>query len=277
MSSARGIKIEICCDSYRSAMNAEEGGADRIELCDNLEMGGTTPSYGLIKQVMRNIKIPVHVLIRPRPGNFVYDEDEMAIMLEDIHICKDLGVNGVVVGILKDNLTVDLPRTKSLVDAAKPLTATFHRAFDDVTGNLNLALEDVINTGCTRLLTCGGRGFENAEQGRENLRKLNDKAEGRIKIMPGAGIRPENVATIVKDAEVKEIHASVTEKVEDKHESRFGSPPRRTSKDRVHALAQVLEETCSNDTDHLYMSAPRLNLHISHQTCGPPWNPKGMD
>ena len=124
------MKLEICANSYQSASNAEKAGAHRIELCAELAVGGITPSYGLLKKVMHDLTIPVHVLIRPRSGDFTYSDAEFQIMKENILICKELGVTGIVSGVLKLDNTIDIERTKELVAVAKPMNFTFHRAFD---------------------------------------------------------------------------------------------------------------------------------------------------
>ena len=126
------MKLEICANSYRSAKNAQEAGAYRIELCQELSIGGLTPSYGLLKQVIEIIEIPIFVLIRPRGGNFVYSDVEFEIMKTDIQLCKDLGCHGIVSGVLNSDKTIDLKRTKELVELSKPLAFTFHRAFDEL-------------------------------------------------------------------------------------------------------------------------------------------------
>lgn len=199
------VILEICANSIQSVLSANEAGAHRIELCSNLEQGGITPSNGLVQLALQRSKIPINVLIRPRAGNFVYDSDEIDIMMKDVEICKQLGCHGVVVGVLTDNKFVDLERMRALVAHAHPLPVTFHRAFDDC-NNQTQALEDIIASGCTRILTSGGGST--AEAGTERLRELVRMAAGRIAIMPGAGVEPANIAKIIESTGVTEIHAS---------------------------------------------------------------------
>ena len=243
------IKVEICANSVQSAINAAAGGAHRIELCENLEAGGTTPSYGTIKTTIAKTSLPVYVLIRPRPGDFCYIDDEMEIMKHDIQVVKDLGAKGVVLGVLKDDGQVDLPRTRELVSLAKhapnSLGVTFHRAFDETAGDPMAALEDVINTGCDRLLTSGMHAT--AEEGILMLMKLNEKSDGRIAIMAGRGVTPENAPIILDTTQVKEIHASATSQVVDcgSSLSAMGSVPVTTSAEKVKAIIEAIDEHCS--------------------------------
>ncbi len=148
------MKLEICTNSYQSAKNAQDAGAHRIELCQELAVGGITPSYGLLKEVIGNLKIPVFVLIRPRGGNFVYSNAEFDIMKIDIQLCKDLGCHGIVSGVLNSDKTIDLKRTKELIELSQPLPFTFHRAFDVIV-NSKEALEQLIDLGVERVLTSG--------------------------------------------------------------------------------------------------------------------------
>lgn len=197
--------LEICAASLHSARAAQTGGAQRIELCQNLEQGGITPSYGLLRQVLRELTIPVFVLIRPRPGHFVYDAGELAIMRADIELCRQLGAAGVVLGVLTPAGRVDMNACRPLLAAAGPLPVTFHRAFDDCP-NATQALEDVISLGCARILTSGGAAT--AEAGTAQLAALVRQAAGRISIMPGAGITAANVQAIATATGARELHAS---------------------------------------------------------------------
>ena len=197
--------LEICAGSVQSAVAAQAGGADRIELCQNLEQGGTTPSYGLIKQVLQLLTIPVFVLIRPRPGNFCYDAEEQAIMAADIAQCRALGCAGIVLGALDAAGRVDVACCRPLIEAAGPLQITFHRAFD-AGPNQARALEDVIGLGCHRVLTSGGQA--SAAAGQAQLAALVRQAAGRIGIMPGAGITPDNLRALLQTTGAQEVHAS---------------------------------------------------------------------
>ncbi|MEL1240760.1 copper homeostasis protein CutC [Flavobacterium flavipallidum] len=198
--------LEICASSYQSAINAQNAGAHRIELCSELALGGITPSYGLIKKVVENLSIPVHVLIRPRSGNFSYSEEEFEIMKADILLCKELGCQGIVSGVLKSDNTIDVIRTQELIELSKPLTFTFHRAFDWVEDSFE-ALETLINVGVDRILTSGKK--TTALEGIPLLKDLETKADNKLIILPGSGINSEN-ALQFKEAGFKEIHCSAS-------------------------------------------------------------------
>lgn len=203
--SINGIHLEICANSLSSAKEAQLGGASRVELCQNLENGGTTPSYGQIKLVREALEIGVHVLIRPRAGDFLYSDDEFAEIKEDILYCKEAGCDGVVIGILTKDGGVDKVRMQVLVDLAKPMCVVFHRAFDRCAEPLK-SLEDIIELGCDRILTSGLKN--SAWEGRELIKALVDKADGRIEIMPGAGIDESNVKAIIEFTGVRSVHSS---------------------------------------------------------------------
>lgn len=199
------MELEICTNSYNSALAAQQGGADRIELCVGLSEGGLTPSMGLIKQVAQLSGLKKHVLIRPRGGDFCYTPDEVAIMETDIRLLKEEGIDGVVIGALNPDGTVDLPTMRCLITAAEGLSITFHRAFD-ICANPEKALEDIIALGCHRILTSGLS--PTAEQGIPMLRKLVDLSGRRIEIMPGCGVTPQNAARILRETGATNIHAS---------------------------------------------------------------------
>lgn len=197
--------LEICTASLASAQAAQAGGAHRIELCQNLEQGGITPSYGLIRQVLAEVNLPVFVLIRTRPGGFVYSPDELAIMRADIGLCRDLGCAGVVLGALDAAGRVAVADCQALIEQAGELGVTFHRAFDACRDQAE-ALEEIISLGCQRVLTSGGQ--PSAEAGQAQLAALVAQAAGRIEIMPGAGIVGSNIATLVAHTGAQEFHAS---------------------------------------------------------------------
>lgn len=197
--------LEICCANIASALNAQAGGADRIELCDNLWEGGTTPSFGMLKVLRQELKIQIFVLIRPRGGDFLYSDTEFKVMLQDIYLAKELGVDGIVSGILKADGTVDCDRTTALIEAASPLPFTFHRAFD-CCRDLNEALEDIILCGAKRILTSGGKN--SVAEGIELLTALNKQAAGRIIILPGGGINSQNIQLIKEKTGCSEFHLS---------------------------------------------------------------------
>ena len=201
--------LEICANSYQSAKNAQDAGAHRIELCSELSVGGITPSYGLLKEVIDTLSIAVFVLIRPRSGNFTYSEEEFDIMKHDIQLCKNLGCAGIVSGVLNKDNTIDIERTQELIELSKPLEFTFHRAFDCVE-NPQEALEQLINLGVERVLTSGLEA--SAEKGLELLKQLKEHVNGRITILPGSGINIQN-AKLFKDAGFLEIHLSASKVV----------------------------------------------------------------
>lgn len=198
------MKLEICASNYQSAVTAQEAGADRIELCSELAVGGITPSYGLIKQVLDELKIPVFVLVRPRSGNFTYSGADFEIMKRDIEVCKDLGCQGIVSGVLNLDNTIDIERTKELIAISRPMEFTFHRAFD-WTPNPYDALNLLIDLKADRILTSGQAS--SAEDGILILQQLKDLAEDHLKILPGSGINPNNIL-IFKGAGFKEVHCS---------------------------------------------------------------------
>lgn len=201
--------LEICANSYRSAMHAENAGAHRIELCSELAVGGITPSFGLIKKVTETLKIPIFVLIRPRSGNFSYSDDEFEIMKSDILQCKAMGCDGIVSGILNTDNTIDTERTKALIELAKPLPFTFHRAFDWVK-NPAEALAQLRDLGADRVLTSGQEA--SALKGIELLKLLKKKAANKITVLPGGGINADN-AIVFKEAGFNEIHCSASTKI----------------------------------------------------------------
>ena len=197
--------IEIVVFNIESAIQAQLGGADRIELCDNPGEGGTTPSIGVIEQVKKNLNIDVYVMIRPRGGDFCYSDHEFASMQRDIEACKQLKVEGVVFGILTSDGKIDVERNKWLINLARPMKVTCHRAFD-MTRDPVEALEDCISIGFDRILTSGQQ--PHAIKGVEVINELVKQAKGRIVIMPGSGVNEDTVGEIVSKTGAKEIHFS---------------------------------------------------------------------
>ena len=202
----QGIPVEVCVDSVASAIAAERGGAARVELCSSLIEGGVTPSAGLIEMTRAAVSMPLHVMIRPRGGDFCYEPEEFEIMKRDIAVAQRMRANGVVFGILDANGNVDVARTRQLAALARPLAVTFHRALD-MTADLFRALEDVCAAGVDRVLTSGGEAT--SLQGQETIAQLVRKAEGRIVVMPGSGIKPENARSLVERTGVKEVHVGL--------------------------------------------------------------------
>jgi len=199
------MEIEICVDSVESAIAAERGGAERVELCSDLLEGGITPGAGLIASVRRRIAIGLYVIIRPRGGDFFYTDLEFEVMREEIAHARHLGVDGIVLGLLDHQGRVDVARTRELVDLARPLPVTFHRAID-MTPDLTTALEDVLATGACRILTSGGA--PSVTRGIAELTNMVRAANGRIAIMPGGGITPATITKVAQATGATEFHSS---------------------------------------------------------------------
>jgi copper homeostasis protein len=205
-------KIEIACFNLESSLIAEKAGANRVELCANISVGGTTPSIEIIQQARKNLSIDLYVMIRPRGGDFVYSEAELMQMKSDIENIKKLGVNGFVFGILNEDKTINIEQNKALVELAKPFPCSFHRAFDAVS-NYEQALEDVISCGFSTLLTSGT--FSNVMEGKEVLKKLVEQAKNRIEIMPGGGLRSTNISELNQIVNANWYHSSaITDETE---------------------------------------------------------------
>lgn len=204
-SASKKTKIEVSAYSVQWAIDAQTAGADRVELCDNIHEGGTTPSYASIELTRKQLDIELYVIIRPRGGDFLYSDVEFETMKRDIQIAKELGVDGLVFGLLNIDGRIDTKRTKELVELSKPLPVTFHRAFD-VAKNPFQALEDVISIGCKRILTSGQKAT--AYEGLNLLTELVKKAGNRISIMPGSGINENNILEIKNKSKAFEFHLS---------------------------------------------------------------------
>ena len=199
------MEIEICCGSIQSAANAKAGGAVRVELCQGLVEGGTTPSPATIQYAVRELGLKVFVLVRPRGGDFCYNELEVKTMEEDVAFCKEAGASGIVVGFLHPDGSIDTELTRRFVELSAPLPVTFHRAFDECADPLN-ALEQIIECGCARILTSGCK--PTAIEGAEMLQQLVKQADGRITILAGSGVTPGNAVALREKTGVKEIHGS---------------------------------------------------------------------
>lgn len=197
--------LEIAVFTYHSALLAQEAGADRIELCENPAEGGTTPSFGYLKKVAENLQIPVFPIIRPRGGDFLYSADEWDIVLKDIQQCKELGFTGIVTGSLNKEGQINEDQLRKAVEIAYPMQVTFHRAFDRVADPF-LAVEQVIAAGCSRVLTSGLHPEVMA--GIEILSQLVQQAKNRIVVMPGSGVRSNNLAELQAKTGAREFHSS---------------------------------------------------------------------
>ncbi len=199
-------RFELCAFNVQSCIMAQQAGAYRVELCDNPVEGGTTPSYGHIKRTREKISIKLYPILRPRCGNYFYDEDELAIIRQDIAACKELGCDGISIGVQKINGEIDTDRLKEFVELAYPMKVTCNRAFDATPDPLQ-ALEDIIAAGCERILTSGQRS--GAPQGSALLSQLVQQAGDRIIIMPGAGITAGNIAQLMQETGAREFHGSL--------------------------------------------------------------------
>jgi len=200
------VVVEVCVESLQDAKIAVEGGCDRLEVCSSLSFGGLTPSIGLVKEIKRNVNVQVFALIRPRPGRFCYSEDEVNVMEADVLAMKESGANGVVIGALDKNGLVDEAIMRRLMNAARPMLVTFHRAID-ISANILQTLESCAKLGCERILTSGG--MISAEDGTETIKKLVQVAKPfNIIVVAGAGISEKNVRKIIEETKVTEIHGS---------------------------------------------------------------------
>jgi copper homeostasis protein len=243
------MNLEICIDSLESAIAAEHGGAQRVELCADLLEGGITPSAGLIASVRRHIAIGMFVMIRPRGGDFCYTDLEFEVMKLEIEHARSLGADGIVLGLLDCDALIDKSRTRQLVELARPLPVTFHRAID-MTPDLSVALEDVISIGASRVLTSGGA--PDVICGMNRIAQMVRIADGRIVVMPGGGVSPENIASLAEATGATEFHSSARTRlpspvrfrkqgitmgdVPDREYDRF-----RASEEKVRDLARAFE------------------------------------
>ncbi len=202
--------IEIATSDFFTTKSAVEGGADRIELCANLAEGGTTPSYGHILQCREAFGVLIYPIIRPRGGDFLFTDEEFSIMLQDVKLCRQLNCDGVVTGLLNADGSIDIKRTAKLIEAAYPLGVTFHRAFDRCSNPFE-AMGQLIQIGCERILTSGQKPA--APDAVEFIDQLNRQADGRIIIMPGSGVRKENIKMIAEKTGCTEFHSSLRSKI----------------------------------------------------------------
>lgn len=197
--------LEVCVDSFKSLMTAQKAGADRIELCSALDLGGLTPSYGLMSQAREVEGLEIFAMVRPRPGDFVYAEEEFETMKRDVAIIKEMGFHGIVAGFLHRDGRIDLEKTRELLEEAKPLKFVFHRAFDEAK-NPERDVESLIDLGVIRILTSGQR--ESALEGADCIRTLEERYGKRITIMPGAGIHGDNIEELHKKVQCAAYHMS---------------------------------------------------------------------
>ena len=201
--------IEIATSDFTTTKSAVDGGADRIELCANLAEGGTTPSLGTIKRCRDAFNVLLYPIIRPRGGDFLYNKDEYEIMLQDVKLCKQMGCDGIVIGLLNMDGSIDVARTSELIETAYPMGITFHRAFDRCKDPFE-ALEELIEIGCERILTSGQK--PSVVDGVDLVAELNKKADDRIIIMPGSGVRKENIKMLAEKTGCAEFHSSLRSK-----------------------------------------------------------------
>ncbi|HHT7855597.1 copper homeostasis protein CutC [Pasteurella multocida] len=199
------MKLEVCIDNIESAIIAENAGADRLEICSSLALGGLTSSYSLIKNVINIVNIPCYIMIRPRAGDFLFSTQEVNMMLDDIRLAKQLGAQGIVIGALTKHADIDLSVCETLIQAAEGLGVTFHRAFDLCRDPVT-SLEQLIQLGCERVLTSGQKA--SAVEGQPLIKQLVSQASNRIRIMAGAGINAQNAALLVKNTGITELHLS---------------------------------------------------------------------
>jgi copper homeostasis protein len=224
--------LEISVETLEAAMAAERGGADRVELCGNLSVGGITPDAELLRAVRAQIHIPIFSMVRPRAGDFIYSGAEFAEMKRAVSAAKESGMDGIVLGILTEKRHVDSERTRQLVELAKPLPVTYHRAFDE-TADLRQALEDVIQSGAKRILTSGGA--KSALEGAAVLAKLIEGAGERIVIVPGAGISAANIREIAQRTKAREFHSGLSAALP------YGSKNYKKFEEEVRHLARAIE------------------------------------
>ena len=229
--------LEISVDTLEAAVAAVRGGADRIELCENLSVGGVTPNIELMREARKHIGVPIFAMIRPRDGDFVYSAAEFEQMKKQIELARSAGMDGVVFGILTHDAQVDVARNSTLVKLAVPLPVTFHRAFDEL-ANLKQGLEDVIATGATRVLTSGGAAT--AEEGCADIAQLVRQAGTRIIILPGGGVRPQNLSKIVRATRAAEFHSGLSNLLPSQQNGHA------EFENGVRALIRVLEEESLN-------------------------------
>lgn len=235
------VLLEVCVDSYASAEAAKAGGADRLEVCSALAVGGTTPSFGLVEQCVADLQMPVVMMIRPHDGGFQYDNDHIETMLTDIEVAKSIGVQGIVFGALTAERHLDITACERLLDAAESLEATFHRAFDLVPDPME-TFGQLESLGFTRLLTSGQQ--QSAMEGCQLIRELTHQSS-TLKVLAGSGVNAENAAELVRMTGVSEVHASASVQAEDFQSQgnvSFGAQRRVTCPQKVTAIRKVISD-----------------------------------
>lgn len=255
------IILEICADSVESALAAQQGGAHRIELCSDLLEGGVTPSAGLISTVRTRVSIGLWVMVRPRGGDFCYSSDEFEVMEQDVLLAKQFGANGVSFGILHEDGTVDVKRTRHLVAIARPLQTTFHRAFD-MSQDPVRSLEQLISAGVTRVLTSGGE--PNVEDGLPTLAQFVSQAGTRITIVAASGVSEENVQRIIRQGGVHEVHTTAKESLPSPMRYRKERVSMGECKGREYLRVAVVQDKVRRLVDAAADLGPGQNPH-----CGP--------
>ena len=233
----RRFLLEISVESLGAALAAERGGANRIELCEDLSVGGVTPGADLVSAVRAEVRLPIFVMIRPRARDFVYSGAEFAEMKRSITGAKESGMDGVVLGVLTKDFRVDVERTRELAELAKPLPVTFHRAFDEA-ADLRQALEEVIETGAQRILTAGGA--KRAHEGTTILAELVAAAGDRVAIVPGAGINASNVLQVARQTGAREFHSGLSTALP------YGSSNYKEFEEEVRKLAEAVAQVARN-------------------------------
>jgi copper homeostasis protein len=230
------MKLELCVASIEAIQLAKELNFDRIELCQNLEQGGITPSYGMIEYAIA-YGIETHVLIRPRPGGFHYDKEELEIMLREVKNCREMGAKGVVLGVLNDRNNIDDVFLKEIIDKARGMEVTFHRAFDDVI-DWKKALDVLIDLKVNRLLSSGMA--RNVDNGFPILKEMIKYVNDKIEIMPGGGVNAANISKIVKELQVQSIHFSGTSKVNLDEDSFFSESILKVDREKINRILKAL-------------------------------------
>ncbi|MEI7801667.1 MAG: copper homeostasis protein CutC [Bacteroidota bacterium] len=234
----KGI-IEICCNSLQSSLNAQQAGADRIELCSGLMEGGMTPSLGLIEEVIAQLTIPVYVLVRPRGGDFCFTNEEIKVMLRDIEWCKQSGVKGIVSGVLNDDVSINREKTQLLMHAASPLDFTFHRAFDVVNDPM-MTIQILKSIGCKRILTSGGSAI--AYNVSRFIKEFVNAANPEISIMSGGGVDEKNIQPLIRETGIHEVHFSATAFIKSYSDREFRQTTSQTDLERATQLVQLARQ-----------------------------------